>query len=64
MRKSYYVVRWKKSSGWYEQDFNNYGDAFNHYKFEMDNVVVEECVLIERTDDVIIQEKTGSSNGK
>lgn len=64
MTNSYFVVRWKKASGWYEQEFNDYDEAMKHFQFELENFVVEECQLIERTDDIIVQEFTGGKNGK
>ena len=48
--RTYYVVRWKKPAGWYEDVFNNHKDAFDHFVFERNNPVVEECELLVRTD--------------
>lgn len=63
MESSYFLVRWRKALGWYEQDFNNYDDAMKHFQFELTNPVVKEVELIERTDNVIIREFTGGENG-
>lgn len=64
MSSSYFVVRWRKSSGWQEQDFNDYEDAMKHFHFELNNPVVKECEFLERTDNIIIHEFTGGKNEK
>lgn len=48
--RTYYVVRWRKPAGWYEEEFDNHKDAFDHFVFESNNPVVEECEILERTD--------------